>query len=345
MSALRRRAVTFTVLVLAALLVTCALPLLLVLAFTVDLARAVRSGRPWMATRLTLFLFVYLLAELVGLCALGLAWLLAGAGPSRAARLLRGTWLVQTRWVSALFLVARRLFSLDLAVEGMACCSPGPILVFARHCSIVDTLLPTALLSRERGYLLRFVLKRELLWDPCIDVAGLRMPNVFVARDQSDTRGEVLAVGALARSLGPTDGVLLYPEGTRFSLNKQRRILERLAARDPAAHARALALRHVLPPRLGGALALLEAGDADVVFLAHTGLEGFASLGALFRLGFARRTVRVRAWRVARTEIPSEPAQREQWLHEQWQRLDRELDAMDALAGASARADATPRVR
>jgi 1-acyl-sn-glycerol-3-phosphate acyltransferase len=329
MNALSRRAVTFTALALAALAVTAASPLWLLAALSIDVARALRASRPFMALRLALFLWVYLLSELVGLCALGLVWIAAGAGPSRAERLLRASWRVQTLWVGALFRTVRALFSLELVTEGLECCAPGPILVFARHCSIIDTLLPTELLSRQRGYLLRFVLKRELLWDPCIDVAGLRLPNAFVARDQSDTRGEIRAVGALARELGPSDGVLLFPEGTRFSREKRRRIIERLAASDPAAHARASALEHVLPPKLGGAMALLDACDADVVFLAHSGLEGFASVGALFREGLARKVLYVRAWRVARREIPADSEGRERWLNEQWQRLDRVLDEME----------------
>lgn len=330
MNTLGRRAISCSAVILGAFCVTASLPLLVSVAFVVDFARWAIAKRPWMATRLILFLSVFLLSECVGLAALGAVWLLSGVGPSRGARLLRATWRVQCEWVAFLLAAVRRLFGLSLDVEGIESCTPGPILVFARHCSIIDALLPTALLSRERGYLLRFVLKRELRWDPCIDVAGARLPNAFVARDGSDSASEIASVRALATDLGPADGVLLYPEGTRFTPAKRRRLLERLAARDPEGHARAAALRHVLPPRLGGAMALLDATDADVVFLAHTGLEGFASVSALFRNGLAGRTLRVRLWRVKRSEIPRDPAAREAWLHAAWQKLDDTLDAMES---------------
>lgn len=329
MNTFARRAITCSAVALGACVVTTTLPLLVTIALAIDGARWIASRRPWMATRLTLFLFVFLLSECVGLSALALAWLFAGAGPRRRERLLRMTWRVQCEWVALLLATVRRLFGLSLDVDGLDATVPGPILVFARHCSIIDTLLPTVLLSRARGYLLRFVLKRELRWDPCIDVAGSRLPNAFVGRDGADSATEIAAVRALASDLGPSDGVLLYPEGTRFTSEKRRRILERLQSRDAAAHARAQSLRHLLPLRLGGATALLDGSDADVVFLAHTGLEGFASVGALFRQGLARGTLRVRAWRVARSEIPTERSAREAWLHAEWQRLDDTIEAME----------------
>ncbi|HRE89632.1 MAG TPA: 1-acyl-sn-glycerol-3-phosphate acyltransferase, partial [Myxococcota bacterium] len=85
------------------------------------------------------------------------------------------------------------------------------------HTSLVDTLLPTTYLTARRGLKLRWVLKRELLVDPCLDVAGSRLPNAFVARDGSDTEKALAQVRALATDLPADEGVLIYPEGTRFT--------------------------------------------------------------------------------------------------------------------------------
>ena len=41
----------------------------------------------------------------------------------------------------------------------------------------------TTYVSRRYHLRLRYVLKRELLWDPCLDIVGQRVPNIFVDRD------------------------------------------------------------------------------------------------------------------------------------------------------------------
>jgi 1-acyl-sn-glycerol-3-phosphate acyltransferase len=172
---------------------------------------------------------------------------------------------------------------------------------------------------------LRYVLKRELLVDPCLDLAGHWLPNRFVARDGADTAREVEAVRALKCGIGKDEGVLLYPEGTRFTVEKRRRVLERLAG---AARERAERLQHVLPLRPGGALALLEAPPAcDVLFIGHHGLEGFAHVADIMRGALVGRTVTLRFWRVPASSIPAGAEARRAWLEEEWQRMDDWLSA------------------
>ncbi|MDC0708578.1 hypothetical protein POL68_08865 [Stigmatella sp. ncwal1] len=48
----------------------------------------------------------------------------------------------------------------------------------------------------RRGQL-KYVLKRELLWDPCLDVVGRRLPNVFVERSGDRGKAEIEAVATL----------------------------------------------------------------------------------------------------------------------------------------------------
>jgi hypothetical protein len=78
----------------------------------------------------------------------------------------------------------------------------------------------------------------------------------------------------------------------------------------------------VLPPRLGGPLALLETSGADVLFVAHVGLENTARLADLLSGALVGARVRVALWRVPRAEVPTEPGDRVEWLYDQWARLD-----------------------
>lgn len=298
--------------------VTVALPLLLAVALAVDAVRWAVRRRPWMATRLTLFLWVYLAAEAAAIVALFLAWALPPRG-----RLVERTYRLQAWWAALLFGAARRLFSLRFDVEGADDVVPGPIVVLMRHASIVDNLLPAVLVAAPHGLRLRYVLKRELLSDPAIDIAGGRLPNCFVLRGADDAEAEIARVRALADGLGPREGVLIYPEGTRFTAEKRRRAIERVP--------RAAGLEHVLPPRPAGTLAVLDTG-ADVVVCVHHGLDGFASIGDLWRGGLVRRTVRVRFSRFAGASLPEGREARTDWLWQRWQEVDDWIGAEGAAA-------------
>jgi hypothetical protein len=218
----------------------------------------------------------------------------------------------------------RRIYGIRLEVEGDGDSGPGPLLVFMRHASIGDTLLPAILLSNRHGWRLRYVMKRELLWDPCLDVVGQRLPNVFVRRGSGDSAAEIEAIQRLAVDLGPDEGILIYPEGTRFTPRKRERLLARLErSGDPRLLAKARELRHVLPPRLGGALGLLDrCPEADVLFVGHVGFDGAATLADLWYGRVVGRHVRVCLWRVPARQIPADRDARVDWLYGEWARLD-----------------------
>jgi len=301
-------------------------PVLLPLVAAADAIRWLVRRRHWMGTRLYLFGLVYLAAESIGLLALGTVWAAAGFGRFRSF-LLRGTFAIQQAWAGTLLAAVRGIFGIRLEVTGQDAIAPGPILLMVRHASIVDNLLPATLVGRPHSIRLRYVLKRELLSDPCLDVAGNRLPNYFVTRDSKDSEGELKAIRELGGGLGRNDGVLIYPEGTRFTAAKQARALERLEGGDPDIFERAQRLRHVLPPRPGGTLTLLDATDpADVVVLAHQGLDGFAHLRDIWEGGMVNTTVTVGFWRIPRSELPVERANQITWLYDVWTRLDTWID-------------------
>jgi 1-acyl-sn-glycerol-3-phosphate acyltransferase len=211
----------------------------------------------------------------------------------------------------------------------------GPFLLFLRHASIGDTVLPAVYIGDRHGIMLRYVMKRELLWDPCLDIVGNRLPNYFVQRGSGDSAREIAAMQRLLEELGPRDGVLIYPEGTRFSREKRDRLVARLRGAAPA---RLLAvaeqLRHTLPPRLGGPLGLLARNPGlDAVFCAHTGFEGAATFGDLVAGSLIGREVRVTFWRVPFAQIPKEHSGRAEWLFDHWRRID---EWIEAVAGSPA---------
>jgi len=316
-----RRAVTLPLYTALCVLMIALLPVWLVGALVVDVVRR----RQWATLRCMAFFTWYLCCEVAGVVASGVFWLTrplwAGADEQRY---LDRHWALQHWWARTLFRGAARIFRLRTEVEGDDQIGDGPILLFIRHASVGDTLLPAVILSSRHGFTLRYVLKRELLWDPCLDIVGNRLPNYFVRRGSGESDREIAAVQRLTGGLGRKQGVLIYPEGTRFTAQKRAHILARLAEighTDLAA--RAQALRHVLPPRLGGPLGLLAANPgADVVFCAHVGFDGAGSFKDLANGALVGQTIRVCFWRVPAADIPPDRAAQTEWLYEHWARID-----------------------
>ncbi len=318
---LSRRLRTIPVLILLTLAVWALFVPLLIVAAVVDIVRWSIGRTHWMSSRLVLFLLAYVTAETAGIIALATVWVASGFG-SRRAPLQKWTFGIQKRWAGALMWTALRVFGLRIEAEGADAVSRPPFLLFARHTSIIDNLLHTHLVSRPHGIHLRYVMKAELLVDPAIDVAGNRLPNAFVRRGADDTDAAIEAIRQLTAEAGSGEGVLIYPEGTRFSEAKLVRALKGLERRNPELHARAKGFRHVLPPRLGGPLAMLAASDSDVVFMGHHGLGGFARVADIWSGALVGRLISVRYWRVPRGDIPDARADRVDWLFDWWGRID-----------------------
>jgi len=259
-------------------------------------------------------------------------WLITGFGLWRGP-FVRMTFPLQTWWAHPLFAAVLFVMGMELTVEGEETITPGPILVFMRHASIADVALPNVIITRRHKIRLKYVLKRELLLDPAIDIAGNRIPNYFVRRGSADATGEIARVGALTDDLAENEGVIIYPEGTRFTATKRARILERLRETKPDLAERAEHLHHTLPPRFGGPSALLDTHTpADVVFLAHVGFDGMAEVRDLLGGGLVGASIEVGFWRVPYHHVPREPDERLRWLFDQWERVDAWIGARKAPA-------------
>jgi 1-acyl-sn-glycerol-3-phosphate acyltransferase len=317
---LGRRLVTIPALFAAWLTWIVLLPLVLPIAALVDGVRHRRG----IVLRVAALVTAFLTCEVAGIAAATALWLWRYVSGMEETRWIDLHFRLEAWWGATLFRSVVRIFGLRIEVEGSSDLDRGPYLLLVRHSSSGDTLLASALVSARFGTRLRYVLKRGLLWDPCLDVVGNRLPNVFVDRGATDSRGEVERVRALAGELGPSDGLLIYPEGTRFSEGKRRRVIEHLSRTgEPKMLEYARSLDAVLPPRLGGTLALLEAApDADIVFCSHTGFEPAASLRRVWSGELVHQTIRVRFERIARTEVPEKSDARVTWLLEEWRKVD-----------------------
>ena len=324
-----RRAVSIPCVTFAWAVMTAVSPVALGVAALLDL---VMPGRRWARSRAAIACWWLLFCHLAGLAGALALWLGHLFRRDRAA-FFRWNAALQRIWAATLLRSAARIYGLDIAVSaetGVA--SRTPYLLFVRHASVIDTLLPAGLIAHPHRLEFRYVLKRELLWNPCIDVVGQRLTNAFVERGSTLRQREVHAVRTLADRLKPGAAVALFPEGTRFSRRKLQRAIETLGRQGrPALLERARQMTHVLPPRPGGALALLDvAPELDIVFLAHTGLESATSLADIWRGTLTGKRVSVRLRRVAATEVPSVPDRRLEWLYDRWLEEDRWIASVEA---------------
>jgi 1-acyl-sn-glycerol-3-phosphate acyltransferase len=296
-------------------------PVLLIAALTVDVVLWLRRRKPFAAVRLLALLWWFLMGELYGLLGLAVIWVLSGGrdGARRRDRVYR----LKRSWLASHLAGVRVLFGLRFEVEGLELAGPGPVLVMIRHASIIDNALPDVILGRAHGLGFRFVIKRELQMLPTIDIGGRWVPTLFVRRASGDTAAELDRIRALTVNMSAHDGLLIYPEGTRCTAEKLARAKAIIAERQPEIAPLAARLRYLLPPRLGGTIALLEsARGADVVIFGHVGLDGFEYISDIWSGRLVGTTVRLRFWRFPAAEVPLGRDELIAWLYERWQELD-----------------------
>jgi len=321
--AVRRRAITISLYIVAWVLLTLLAPAWLVAGLVIGAMRR----RSFVTLRLLIFAWFFLGIAMVALVRLTVVFtFLRGRPDQLQARLFR----LQQWWANAILRAASGLLELDIEIENADAALPGPTILLMRHASILDTLLPSVYVQGPTQWRVRYILKQELLFDPCLDIVGNALPNYFVDRT-GDRPREFEGIRALVQDLGD-DGVLIYPEGTRFSGEKLARARQRVRAQAPELAGAADALTHVLPPRPGGVLTLLDAlPDVDCAILAHQGLEGLQKVKDVFSGSVIGSRVRGKVWRVRRSNIPATDEERIRWLYEQWSRVD--AFVKDAEAG------------
>ena len=314
---------------------TALLPLLLLGGGAVDGVLWLRSRKPWMTVRLVAMAWWFLVGELYGLLGLLVIFVLSGGRDSGVRR--ARVWALKRQWLGSHLRGLRWLFGLRFELDGIELAGPGPVLVMTRHASIIDNALPDVVIGGHHQLGFRFVIKRELRMLPTIDIGGRWVPTLFVRRGSGDTEGELARMRTLCESLGSHEGLLLYPEGTRCTDAKLARAKEIIAEKQPELSPLAERLRYVLPPRLGGALTLLEgAPGADVVIFGHFGLDGFEYVSDIWAGGLVGTRVKLKFWRFPAASIPRERDALIRWLYERWFELDEWIGAARAQAGTGA---------
>jgi 1-acyl-sn-glycerol-3-phosphate acyltransferase len=318
-----RRVITIPATLVLTVLASVLVPVLFPVVLLVD----VFARRRFALSRCALFFLCFLWCETMGIAGALVIWLVYVGRTSgkRGDSFVGANSRLQAIWVHTIFTAARVLFGMRFTVEGSA---PRPgnraQLVFVRHASTVDTGLPIELLSYPMRYRLRYVLKRELLFDPCLDVVGQRIPNRFVRRGDR-TAEEVERVVGLYDGLDVHDAVIIFPEGTRFSERKRRELLAQLSAKGPSpALELAEALKHTLSPLRRGALALLERNPGcDLLVVAHKGLEQATSFAAFTNGSLVGAHLRVQLFHVPFEELPTDAEHQKQLLADLWRKVDR----------------------
>jgi 1-acyl-sn-glycerol-3-phosphate acyltransferase len=324
---LRRRAISVSVAFGVAVGSVLFLPLWLPATLIADVV-TLRRRLP--LTRLALCGVCWAWLESAGILAATWLWLTFRSGDRRAHVVLQRWWI--HRLVGAL----QRCADMPIEAPDVSAFGRGPLILMCRHASYADSLVSAWVTSVLAGMDPRYVLKRELLADPCLDIVGNRLPNHFLDRGATDSGPELAALRSMAATMGSNDVAIIFPEGTRAAPHKRERMLSALADKDPLRTSRLSGLRHLLPPRPAGAVALLEGcPTADVVVGWHTGFEGMDTVRGIYRrLAKGATHVHFEARRIDRADVP-EGGGFTAWLDAQWLELDEKVHAQ-LSAGAVA---------
>jgi len=319
-SAVSRRLRSVTAVFAAALALLLLLPLWIPVAVVADLLRA-RVRLPIL--RLLMFALAWAWLESACVVLAGALWLI-GQRNNRGIHYRLQAW-----WAATVLGLLRSATGLEIKAENVDELRPGPVVLLCRHASLADSLVSAWVVTSLAGMRPRYVLKHELLADPCLDIVGNRLPNHFLDREAPDPAVELESLRRLAAGMGTHDVAVIFPEGTRASPAKRERALAKLAERDPARSERLAELQHLLPPRPSGSAALIGGSpDADVVVGWHTGFDGLDTFGGILR-HLARRPapVRFRLRRFARADVPAGEAF-SAWLDAVWLQVDNDVHAM-----------------
>ena len=323
-----RRVVLAPLLIVLSVALVVLFPLLGVAFGAVGLAR---SGR-LRAFRVLCFATIWLLAEtaMLFMC-LGL-WIASGFGGRLRTDPFRRRHYGVMRWfLDLLYRGAERAFRLRMSVTSpeewpSAGLARRPVIVLSRHAGPGDSLLLVHQLLSVYDRRARVVMSAAIQLDPGIDVVANRLPNVFIQHRKAGEGVFSTQVSQLGADLGPDDALVIFPEGGNWTPGRWRRGIRRLAASGRADLAqRASQMPNLLPPRTGGTLAALAAcPSADVIFVAHAGLDQLVSIGDVWRNLPLDQTVHAHWWRVPASEVPrdAEHEDQVQWLYAWWERID-----------------------
>lgn len=194
---------------------------------------------------------------------------------------------------------------IHLDIEGSLPEHPAPI-VISNHQTWMDIPVLHGAITRGKGPILKFLIKRELLWVPIIGwiCYALNFPRLNRGQGADAREKDYAAIQSFSTSLTNERGALLiYAEGTRFTEEK------RLRQKSP--------YKHLLNPRPGGLKIALETAPLDTpvvdVTIVYDGETNFWRC-----LGGSTKRITV----VIRNYSSSEITNVRGWLEERWQEKD-----------------------
>jgi 1-acyl-sn-glycerol-3-phosphate acyltransferase len=299
-------------------------------------ARPGRASRS-RALRVACLALAWSVGETAALTVLLCLWIASGFGGRLGTESYQARhYMVMRSFLNLMYRVAQRACGLRVRVAGPAGLpGPGdnPVIVLSRHAGPGDSLLLIHHLLSACGRRPRVVLKAALQLDPITDVVANRVPNAFLRHPaRAGTSGTVGQIRRLAAGLDAWGALVIFPEGGNWTPRRWRRAIERLRRRGHEDLAeRAAAMPNVLPPRPAGTLAALAAcPDADVIFVAHTGLDRLVSVRDVWRSLLADMEVRARWWQVPAAEVPRAGREAQvEWLYDWWDRIDAWITAQN----------------
>lgn len=309
-----RRTLMVSCVIFSAVSLTLLVPLWFPLLLVVDVVR-----RKWRfpLCRFTSFGLLWTWMETAGVIGAFSFWI-AGRGRDQDLNYRLQAW-----WTRGVLASLRRTVGLKINVEGAPQPGGGPYVAFCRHASLADSLMSAWVFITHCNLKPRYVLKRELKMDPCLDIVGHRLPNYFVDRNSSNLSVELLGIEQVAIALDVGDIAVIFPEGTRANSQKRTSGLALLRERSPERFERLENLKYLLPPKSLGASALLSAvPNATVLTMWHSGFDGMDTFKGIVRQ-LAKSAIQVQVKIVAhqRSTVATGEAFIA-WLDTQWALMD-----------------------
>jgi 1-acyl-sn-glycerol-3-phosphate acyltransferase len=326
-------------LVLAPLVIVIALgfivlsPFLALAALVSGLLARPKAGR-MRSLRLVGFALVWMVAETVALIALAGLWVVSGFGGRLRTEPYQSRHYGVMRWfLDTMYRGAERTYGLrvevdepELTGDELTARLTRPVIVLSRHAGPGDSFLLVHQLLSLYHRRPRVVMKAALQLDPSVDIVGNRLPNVWVKSRQVGEHIFTEQIARLARGLDERGALVIFPEGGNWTPSRWRRGIRRLEhVGRPDLAERARDMPNLLPPRPGGALAAIAAcPDADVVFVAHAGLDTIITVADVWSKFPVDQVIRARWWRVPDDSVPrsADYEAQVQWLYGWWERID-----------------------
>lgn len=328
-----RRLVLAPLALVIAAAVAMLFPLLALLSWLWSLLRRSRPGRH-RVLRVFFFAFVWLFADSAAVfMSLGL-WLASGFGGRLRTEPFQARHYAIMRWfLDRVYDAAARAFGLRVEVDEpeatqqeLTARLARPVIVLSRHAGPGDSFLLVHQLLSVYHRRPRVVMKASLQLDPGVDVVANRVPNVFISRGRTGGRLFTEQIRRLAAGLGQDGALVIFPEGGNWTPGRWERAiarLEQVGRRDLAE--RAMQMPNLLAPRGGGAFTAIAAcPTADVIFVAHAGLDRLVSVRDIWTQLPVDKAIKAKWWRVPSGDVPREADHEVQlaWLYDWWARID-----------------------